>query len=126
MDGTWLIIIALVIEYIVRIEARILDEGGFYEDRVIGYDFSEGYAHLEGNTAKVRPYRKSTLKALEKTGPPICVAGADRRKKPPSTNDFDEILDKIHREGRRQFVDRRGKSVHGPREQQVSQSPQSP
>ena len=102
MDGTWLIIIALVTEYIVRIEARILDEGGFYEDGVFGYDFSEGYTSLEGNTAKVRPYREYA-QALEKTAPRFASPGR-QRKKPPRSR-LDEILDKIHREGRASLTD---------------------
>ena len=40
----------------------MLEDGGFFDDGVFGYDFSEGYTSLEGSAAKVRPYRESALK----------------------------------------------------------------
>jgi len=104
MDGIWLISIALVIEYIVRIEARILDEGGFYDDGVFGYDFSEGYTSLEGNTAKVRPYRESALKRWRRRRSDL---RRQRRQEKEAAEErrLDEILDKIHREGRASLTD---------------------
>ena len=40
----------------------MLEEGGYFDDGVFGYDFSEGYTSLEGAAAKVRPYGESALK----------------------------------------------------------------
>ncbi len=104
MDGAWLIIIAVVIEYIVRIEARILDEGGFYEDGVFGYDFSEGYTSLEANAAKVRPYRESALKRWRRRRSDL---RRQRRQEKEAAEErrLDQILDKIHREGRAALTD---------------------
>ena len=45
----------MLIELLVRAEARMLEDGGFFDDGVFGYDFSEGYTSLEGSAAKVRP-----------------------------------------------------------------------
>ena len=61
-DGLTLIGLAIVIEYLVRVEARSLEDGGYFEDGVFGYDFSEGYTSLESSTPKVRPSRESAVK----------------------------------------------------------------
>src|SRR5262249_47804522 len=52
-DGLTLIGLALLMEWMVRAEARMIEDGGFFEDGVFGYDFSEGYTSLEGSAAKV-------------------------------------------------------------------------
>lgn len=57
-DGMTLLLLALVIEYLVRVEAHLLEEGGYFDDGVFGYDFSEGYTSLESGAAKVRPRRE--------------------------------------------------------------------
>src|SRR5947209_11393470 len=41
-DGVTLFSLALLIELIVRTESRLMEDGGFFEDGVFGYDFSEG------------------------------------------------------------------------------------
>ena len=61
-DFLTLACLALLIEMIVRVESRLLEEGSFFDDGVFGYDFSEGYTSLEASTAKVRPHRESALK----------------------------------------------------------------
>ena len=61
-DGLTLIGLAVLIEFLVRTEARMLEDGGYFEDGVFGYDFSEGYTSLESGAPKVRPYRESALK----------------------------------------------------------------
>ena len=61
-DGLTLIGLAIVIEFLVRIEARLLEDGGYFEDGVFGYDFSEGYTSLESSAPKVRPSRESAVK----------------------------------------------------------------
>jgi Zn-dependent protease len=98
-DGLTLIILALLIELIVRAETRMLEEGGFFEEGVFGYDFTEGYTSLEGSAAKVRPYRESALKrwrlrrsAFRRQRQQAREAAEERR--------MDEILEKLYREGR--------------------------
>lgn len=104
VDGVWLIMIAVLIGFIVRIEARMLDEGGFFEDGVFGYDFSEGYTSLESNAAKVRPYRESAMKRWRRRRSDL---RRQRRQEKEAAEDrrMDEILDKIHREGRSALTD---------------------
>jgi stage IV sporulation protein FB len=99
MDGITLIMLAVLIELLVRSESRMLEDGGYFEDGVFGYDFSEGYTSLENSAAKVRPYKESALRRwrrrrsdLRRQRRMIREAAEERR--------MDEILDKLHREGR--------------------------
>jgi Zn-dependent protease len=98
-DGITLIVLALLIEWLVRSESRILDDGGYFEDGVFGYDFSEGYTSLENNAAKVRPRKESALRrwqrrrSEQRTQRRVAQEAAEELR-------MDEILDKIHREGR--------------------------
>ena len=99
MDGVTVVFLAILIELLVRAEARMMEDGGFFEEGVFGYDFSEGYTSLEGSAAKVRPYRESALKRWRRRR-------SDLRRQRRQTRDaaeerrMDEILDKLHREGR--------------------------
>jgi Zn-dependent protease len=103
-DGVTLILLAFVIEYLVRVEARMLEEGGYFDDSVFGYDFSEGYTSLEGSTAKVRPQRESALKRWRRRRSEgrrqrrVAREAAEERR-------MDEILEKLHREGRAALTD---------------------
>jgi Zn-dependent protease len=98
-DGITLIGLAMLIEWIVRAESRMLEEGGFFEEGVFGYDFTEGYTSLEGNAAKVRPYRESALKRWRRRR-------SDSRRQRQQAREaaeerrMDEILEKLYREGR--------------------------
>jgi len=103
-DGLTLITLAVLIEWMVRTESRMIEDGGFFDDGVFGYDFSEGYTSLEGSAAKVRPYRESAIKRwrrrrseLRRQRRQLREAAEDRR--------MDEILDKLHREGRAALSD---------------------
>jgi Zn-dependent protease len=103
-DGFTLIGLALLIEWMVRSEARMLEDGGFYEDGVFGYDFSEGYTSLEGSAAKVRPYRESVLRRWRR------VRSERRRarrlaRQAAEEKRMDEILEKLHHEGRSALSD---------------------
>jgi Zn-dependent protease len=98
-DGITVISLALLIELFVRRESRMMEDGGYFEDGVFGYDFSEGYTSLEGGAAKVRPYKESALRRwrrrrseLRRQRRLLREAAEERR--------MDEILDKLHREGR--------------------------
>ena len=103
-DGITFISLALLIELMVRTEARILEDGGFFEDGIFGYDFSEGYTSLESSAAKVRPYRESALKRWRRRRSEL------RRKRrlareAAEERRMDEILEKLHREGRSALTD---------------------
>ena len=76
-DGITVIMLALLIELLVRTESRMLEDGGYFEDGVFGYDFSEGYTSLENSAAKVRPYKESAL-------PPLAAAAL---RAPPAAAD---------------------------------------
>jgi hypothetical protein len=83
----------------VRYEMRLLEDGGYYEDNLFGYDFSEGYTSLEGSGPKVRPYRENALvrwrrrrSEARRHRQAIKEAAEERR--------MDEILAKIHDQGR--------------------------
>jgi hypothetical protein len=98
-DGLTIIMLAFLIELMVRSESRMLEDGGYFDDGVFGYDFSEGYTSLENSASKVRPYKESALRRwrrrrseLRRQRRMIREAAEERR--------MDEILDKLHREGR--------------------------
>jgi Zn-dependent protease len=97
--GVELIGLAILIELMVRYEMRLLEDGGYYEDNLFGYDFSEGYTSLEGSGPKVRPYRENALvrwrrrrSEARRHRQAIKEAAEERR--------MDEILAKIHDQGR--------------------------
>lgn len=103
-DGLTLIGLALLIELMVRAEMRLMEDGGFYDDGVFGYDFSEGYTSLEANTAKVRPYRESALKRWRRRRSEVRRQRRLAREAAEEAR-MDEILDKLHREGRSALSD---------------------
>ncbi len=103
-DGLTLFGLALLIELVVRSETRMMEDGGFFDDGVFGYDFSEGYTSLESSAAKVRPYRESALKRwrrrrseLRRRRRVAREAAEDRR--------MDEILEKLHIQGKASLSD---------------------
>jgi stage IV sporulation protein FB len=104
LDGLTLIGLAFLIEHLVRTEARLLEDGGYFDDGVFGYDFSEGYTSLESGAPKVRPYRESALKRWRRKRSDqrrqrrIAVEAAEERR-------MDEILTKLHLEGRSALTD---------------------
>ncbi|WP_165064111.1 site-2 protease family protein [Paludisphaera rhizosphaerae] len=99
LDGLTIILLAVLIELVVRSESRVLEDGGYFDDGVFGYDFSEGYTSLESSAAKVRPYRESALKRWRRRR-------SDQRRQRRIMQEIaeerrmDEILDKLYREGR--------------------------
>jgi stage IV sporulation protein FB len=103
-EGLTLFFLAFLIEFIVRSETRMMEDGGFFDDGVFGYDFSEGYTSLESSAAKVRPYRESALKRwrrrrseLRRRRRVAREAAEDRR--------MDEILEKLHLQGKSSLTD---------------------
>jgi len=103
-DGLTLIALGLLIEFFVRSEARMLEDGGYFDDGVFGYDFSDGYTSLESSAAKVRPYRESAIKrwrrrrSEQRRQRRLAREAAEERR-------MDEILAKLHREGRGALTD---------------------
>jgi Zn-dependent protease len=103
-DGLTLIGLAVLIELMVRTEARMLEDGGFFDDGVFGYDFSEGYTSLESSAAKVRPYRESAIRRWRRRN-------SERRRQRRQAREAaeerrtDEILEKLYREGRSALTD---------------------
>jgi len=104
MDGVTFILLAVLVEHLVRAEARLLEDGGYFDDGVFGYDFSEGYTSLESGAPKVRPYRESALKRWRRRRSElrrqrrIAREAAEERR-------MDEILEKLHRQGRVALTD---------------------
>jgi stage IV sporulation protein FB len=88
----------------VRSEARMLEDGGFLDDGVFGYDFSEGYTSLESGAAKVRPYRESALKRWRRRRSDLRRQRRMAREAAEERR-MDEILDKLYREGRSALTD---------------------
>lgn len=100
--------IAFVIEWMFRLEARTFEEGGFFEDGVFGYDFSQGYTSLEAGAATVRPPRESALQRWKRK------RSEERRRRQreedaAEESRMDDILEKIHREGRSSLSDEENK-----------------
>ena len=61
----------------------MLEDGGFFDDGVFGYDFSEGYTSLEGSAAEgpaLSRERDQALAAPPLRAPPPAPAG---REEPP-------------------------------------------
>ncbi len=103
-DGLTLFCLALMIELIVRSETRMMEDGGFFEDGVFGYDFSEGYTSLESSAAKVRPYQESALKRWRRRRSEL---RRQRRLAREAAEDqrMDEILEKLHVQGKAALTD---------------------
>ncbi len=103
-EGVILFTLAILIELIVRTETRMLEDGGFFEDGVFGYDFSEGYTSLEAGAAKVRPYRESAIKRWRRKRSDsrrqrrIAREAAEERR-------MDEILEKLYLHGKGALTD---------------------
>lgn len=99
-----LIGLAVLIEIMVRAEARMMEEGGFYDDTLFGYDFSQGYTSLEAGAPKVRPYRESALKRWRRKRSDLRRQRRDAKLLAQGRR-MDEILEKLHREGRQALTD---------------------
>ncbi len=102
--GVRLWVLAFLIEWIIRAESRQDEEAGFFDDTVFGYDFSEGYTSLEAGAATVRPIQESAIKRWRRR------RSDDRRlrrqaRESAQDRRMDEILDKLHREGKASLTD---------------------
>ncbi len=103
-QGVALILLAVLIELVVRYETRLFEEGEYLDSGVFGYDFSEGYTSLEGSMAKVRPRRESVLKRWRRRRSEL---RRERRQAREAAEELrmDEILAKLHREGAASLTD---------------------
>ena len=101
-NGLTLIALAIFIWLYVRAESRMLEEGGFIEEGIFGYDFSQGYTSLEGSAARVRPSpaRESALARWRRKRNEAKLR-RDLEREEAEERRMDEILDKLHREGRK-------------------------
>ena len=103
-NGMVLIVIAILIELVVRTESRMIEDGGFFEDGVFGYDFSEGYTSLEGSTAQVRPARESAIKRWRRRRSEFRRRRRAEREAAEELR-LDEILDKVYQQGKGALTD---------------------
>lgn len=94
-----LIALAVIIELLYRVEVRMLEDGGFFDDGVFGYDFSQGYTSLEAGTPTVRPYRESALRRWRRRRSEL-RRRRQEAKEAAEEQRMDEILAKLHRNGR--------------------------
>ncbi len=101
-NGLTLIALAFCIMLYVRVEGKFLEEGGDLEEGIFGYDFSQGYTSLESSAAKVRPQQPVRDSALARWRRRRTDARRQRllEREGAEERRMDQILDKIHREGR--------------------------
>jgi Zn-dependent protease len=98
------LLLAALIYLYARLEARILEEGGFFDDTLLGYDFSQGYTSLEAGAATVRPRREGALQRWRRR------RNEERRRRDEAREaaeeqQMDAILEKLYREGRGALTD---------------------
>lgn len=97
--GTLLIGLAFVIYWMSRLESRVLEDHGYFDDTLFGYDFSQGYTSLEAGAAAVRPQREGAVsrwrrrRSEQRRRRQEARAAAEEQR-------MDEILDKLYRLGR--------------------------
>jgi Zn-dependent protease len=104
-SGGWaLIFLAVSIYMMVRAEARMIEEGGFFVEGIFGYDFSQGYTSLEAGAPKVRPYREGALRRWRRRRSDL---RRQRREAKEAAEErrMDEILAKLYSQGRPALTD---------------------
>jgi Zn-dependent protease len=97
--GLPMIGIGIVVYMMARLESRMLEEGGYLDDTLFGYDFSQGYTSLDAGAATVRPRREGALKRWRNRRSEL---RRQRRIAKEAAQDqrTDEILAKLHTQGR--------------------------
>ena len=106
-DGLFVIAVAVLVELLVRSGSRMLEDGGYFEDGVFGYDFSEGCTSLESAAPQVRPHRESTLKRRRRRRSDLevpCSAGSSSWRQ-PKRNGWMRSSKNSYREGRCALTD---------------------
>jgi stage IV sporulation protein FB len=100
----WLLL-AMVVWLMVRLEVQVLEETGFFEEGgVFGYDFSQGYTSLEAGAPKVRPRRESALRRWRRRRSELRRQRREAQEAAEAQR-MDEILLKIHEQGRASLTD---------------------
>jgi Zn-dependent protease len=97
--GLLLLLLAALIEWLVRHEARMLEENGYFEEGAFGYDFSQGYTSLEAGPSKVRPRKEGALRRWRRRQSEQRKLRRERKSAAESLR-LDEILQKLHVSGR--------------------------
>lgn len=96
---------AVMLWWMVRVEIQMMEDAGFFDDSgVFGYDFSQGYTSLEAGAPKVRPRRESALKRWRRRRSEARRLRREAQEAAEASR-MDEILQKIHREGRDSLTD---------------------
>lgn len=99
-----LIALAGLVEWFTRTERSMVEDDGFFEDGVFGYDFSEGYTSLEAAAPKVRPRHESALRRWRRKRSEVRRQRKVAREA-AEVQRLDEILEKLHRDGRGSLSD---------------------
>ncbi len=97
--GSLMMALAFVIYWTSRLESRVLEENGFFDDTLFGYDFSQGYTSLEAGAAAVRPQREGALTRWRRRRSELRKRRQEARAAAEEQR-MDEILDKLYRLGR--------------------------
>ena len=97
--GLILLSLALLIEWLVRNEARILEENGYFEEGAFGYDFSQGYTSLDAEASRVRPQTEGTLVRWRQKQSEQRKLRRERKTAAEAMR-LDEILEKLHVSGK--------------------------
>jgi hypothetical protein len=98
--GGWLLLtLALLVEWLVRHEARLMEGGGEQDEGVFGYDFSEGFGGPEAGSTAVRPRQAGALRRWSRRRSEARRLRRAQRALAEARR-LDEILEKLHRDGR--------------------------
>ncbi len=99
-----------------------MDDGGYFEDGVFGYDFSEGYTSLEANAAKVHPYRESRDQAVETSSLRTSTPASSGPRGRGRAAGWTKSSRKLYREGRPALTEE-GASVPGSGQRRIATGP---
>jgi stage IV sporulation protein FB len=102
----WLTLLglALLVEWMARLEARQLEESGYFDEGLFGYDFSQGYTSLDAGPSTVRPKKESGLRRWRRRRSETRRLRREAQEAAEAAR-TDEILAKLHREGRAALTD---------------------
>lgn len=95
---------AVMIYLMARAETRMIEDGGFFDQGIFGYDFSQGYTSLDAGSPKVRPPREGALRRWRRRRSELRRRRRDE-KDAAEVGRMDEILAKLHSQGRSALTD---------------------
>jgi Zn-dependent protease len=106
-----LFFLALFIYVTCKQQFILLETGGLSEDKVFGYDFSQGYTSLERETVQTRRPRQSFWKRwLERRA--ARRRQRDQEQRQEVERRVDELLDKVQRSGIQSLTDEERRFLH--------------